>query len=366
MKKRLLPLLLISSLLICLLPGCAEKTVSYKEHLDDYVQTMPYKDGFTILQLTDIHWSSASPVGDESFGSEAYIRKVVAEAVAHAGHVDLIEVTGDTFMLTDKRAVRQFIDMMTDLGIPYAMVWGNHDRESTYNPNWISKQFLSAPHSLYLEVDHDDVHERGNYVINLENPDGSVAWQIINLDSGASYREGAGDLGLTYDYIRDDQFAWMSAEHKAAGEDVPALCYYHIAQADQQAVFDAIEGGDTSYKSKFFKLEGFAPSAYAVSTEQIFADNNVKGAFCGHAHANDWTYTTPGGIVYGLGVKTCPELYYGNVPAGYEGAGFEVTEDFILIGASLVTLNDASGDFTLEHLYLNERDGGDLVMWVKY
>ncbi len=366
MNKRLLPLVLCAALLVCMLSGCGGAKVSYEDNLDDYVKTLPYSDGFTVLQLTDIHWSSASQIGNDEFGCEKYIRKVVAEAQAHAGHIDLIEITGDTFMLTDKRAVAKFIDMMTDIGIPYAMVWGNHDRESTYNPNWISKQFAEAPNSLYTEIDQDDVHERGNYVINLVNPDGSVAWQIANLDSGANYREGAADLGLNYDYIREDQLAWLAAEHKAAGETVPVICYYHIAQAEGPAAFKAIENGADGYKPKFFKLEGFGESDYAGFTEDAFLAANVKAAFYGHAHANDWTYTAPNGIVYGFGVKTGYELYYGTATPDYEGAGFEVTDTFEVVGASLVTLNDASGAFTLEHLYLNERDGGDFVLWVTY
>lgn len=361
---KLCPVILLTLLAAICLAGCSAK-VSYKDDPDAYVKTMDYHDGFTILQLTDIHWNGATQIGNEEYGSEAYLRKVIAEAEAHAGAIDLIEITGDTFMLANASAVNSFIDLMEDIGIPYAMTWGNHDREGTYNPNRLSRKFMEAPYSLYTEVDNDDVHERGNYVINLMS-EGSAAWQLVHLDSGASYRDGAADMSLTYDYLRDDQFEWMSAMHTAAGEDVPSICYYHIAQADNDKALEAIEAGAEGYKTKYFRLEGFAPSKYAPLTEDVFLKNNVKAAFMGHAHADDWTYTTPSGITYGLGVKSGFELYHGIVPADYEGAGFAPGEEFDLIGASLVTLNDTEGDFTLEHLYLNERDGEDFVMWVEY
>ena len=366
MLKRIVALGVLCALTVSLLAGCSKKTVSYKDCLGDYVKTMDYHDGFTILQLTDIHWNGGTQIGDESYGCRAYLRKVINEAVAHAGKIDLIEITGDTFMLANKIAVNRFIDFMEETAIPYAIIWGNHDRECTYNPNWISKRFLEAPYSLYTEVDHDDVHERSNYVINLLNADGSTAWQITNLDSGASYREGAADINLTYDYLRPDQFEWMSAEHDAVGKDVPVICYYHIAQADYDNAYNAISAGATGYKYKFFNIEGFAPSKFAPDTEDICLKNNVKAVFIGHDHADDWTFTTPGGVTFGMGVKSGLELYYAHIPMDYEGAGFEYDEEFSLSGASLVTLKNTSGDFGLEHLYLNERDEGDFVMWVEY
>lgn len=372
MHKKLTALLVVLALAVTGLSGCSRETVDYRTHLTDYVKTMEYHDGFTILQLTDIHWNGSTQIGDESYGSERYLKKVIDEAVAHAGRIDLIEVTGDTFMLSNSEAVNSFIDFMEEVGIPYAMVWGNHDREGKYNPNWISERFLEAPYSLYTEVDNDNVHERCNYVINLLKEDGTTAWQITNIDSGASYREGAKDLKLTYDYIRDDQYEWMSAEHELVGSNVPVICYYHIPQLDSKLAYEAIVNG-ADYKHKFFKHEGFGNSRFANTAEETFVANNVKAAFMGHAHSADWTYTSPAGIIYGLGVKTGEELYITDVKvndpadaAPADAPGFDFDEDFELLGASLVTLNDTEGNLTLEHLYLNERDGGDFRLWVEY
>ncbi len=362
--KRIITLILCAALISACFTGCG-KTVRYAENPQLYEKNLEYHEGFTILQLTDIHWNGATQIGDENYGSEEYIRKVINEAVNHAGQIDLIEITGDTFMLSNAIAVKEFIDMMGEIGIPYAMTWGNHDRENDYNPNWLSRQFMEAPCSLYTEVDNDDVHERSNYVINLTE-DGKTVWQIIQLDSGASYRRSAADMSLTYDYMREDQFSWMTFMHERAGSDVPALCYYHIPQAEVEEAYKAIQAGDTGYKYKFFKMEEFCPSEYAANLDDLLKKNNVRGAFFGHDHSVDFTYTNKDGIVLGFGVKTGRELYGTTITPDYKDSGVEVTESFDLIGASLVTLNDTEGDFTLEHLYLNERDGGDFVMWVEY
>ena len=91
----------------------------------------------------------------------------------------------------------------------------------------------------------------------------------------------------------------------------------------------------------------------------------------GHAHNVDWTVEYKG-VVLGLGVKTGTELYFAHIDTASEDkamkdglASVGIDENFDLIGASLVTLKD--GDmFDLEHLYLNERTGGDFVRWVKW
>lgn len=369
-----------------------EKTFDYKEedNYKEYVTTLKYHQNFNILQLTDIHWNTSTLVGDNATGSEGYLTKVINEAKSHVESkqqtLDLIEVTGDTFMLSTTRSVKSFIKFMESFGIPYAMEWGNHDREGKYNPNWLVEQFKNAEHCIYIEVDHDNVHERANYVINLvkESDPTYVEWQIFNIDSGASYRDGASDLGLDYDYIRQDQLDWMKYQHGKVASTTPSLAYYHIAQKDYDYIFNKIQDGAT-IKSKFFKLEGFAPSDNEETPlmHSTFEDCNVKGSFIGHCHAVDWTATYDN-IVYGCGVKSGTELYYYDAKFDMgkddKGLGFYGTAnstyqgEIQVIGASLVTLKKSrsnyysSGEyFELEHLYLNEVDGGDdIIIWEAY
>jgi len=356
LKRRIICILLSVALLCSLLSGCGK--TRYADNLEAYAETMEYHDGFTILQLTDIHWDCGTPVEE----SREYIRGLIAEVEAHAGKIDLIEVTGDIFMLGEQRSVTTFIDFMTEVNIPYAVVWGNHDRGGNYSPNWLSEQFLNAPNCLYLEVDNDDVHGRSNYIINLTEG-GEIVWQLIELDSGASLWNGAG-LELDYDYIRQNQLDWMTAMHEIAGAEVPALCYYHIPQMDAVNAMDAFLEGSTAVSGRFFKNEAMCNSEKALDLTEVYAACNVKGAFFGHDHSNDLTVTTKNGVVLGYGVKTGRELYYAKNATGEHKSGEVVTKAFDLIGASLVTLTDRRGGFTLEHLYY-EGEGG-YIEWRSY
>ena len=368
-----------------LLTSCG-KVSKYVDHLDDYVFTMQYHKNFNILQLTDIHWN----INTSTFESKNYMDKVLKEADAHVkatqganAKIDLVELTGDMFMLANSFHVDSFIHYFEkkseEYGFKYAAIWGNHDRHGIYNPNWIANRFAKAKNSFYFEP-NDDLYGRSNFMINLTedgNKGSAVKWQISNLDSGASFSETSLSPFRDYDYIRKDQVEWWKAEHAAAGETVPGIAYYHIPQDENQKLYD--EATAKGYKQKFFKLEGFADNGseeYASDFLDEAKQHNLKGAFMGHAHNVDWTVQWDD-LVVGLGVKTGIELYYAHIDtqsddpamkAGLDSVG--INENFDLIGASLVTLTDEAnnieGKFDLEHLYLNERESNDFVKWVKF
>ena len=332
---------------------------------------MRYRDGFTILQMSDIHWS----INTSTPSSKRYLDKIFDE-VARKTTIDLVELTGDQFMLANVYHVESFLDYFekkaVEFGFKYAVIWGNHDHHGLYNPNWLSSKFKQAPNCIYFD-EEDDLYGRSNFVIDLEQ-DHEVKWQLANLDSGASFSESAISPFRDYDYIRKDQTQWWLAEHNRVGDHVPALAYYHIPQQDNRKLWEEVQKGAT-IKNKFFKLESFGDNGdekYASDFLETAKDHNLKGAFMGHAHNNDWTVQYEG-VTLGLGVKTGRELYFAHIkadssdPAVQAGlASTGITEDFDLIGASLVTLKDATGNFDLEHLYYNERASGDFAKWVKW
>ena len=379
MKKKTLTAVL--PLLTLALSSCGT-TIQYKEHLDDYVYAMKFHENFNVLQLTDIHWSYDS----STCASKIYLEKVIKESDSHikkaqgaSAKIDLIEITGDQFMLANAYHVETFMKFFEEqaekYGFMYTVIWGNHDRHGLYNPNWLSDQFKKAAHCIYIEPE-DDLYGRSNFVINLTDSgakNGTTKWQLANLDSGASFSETAVSPFRDYDYIRDDQVDWWLKEHAKVGEDVPTIAYYHIPQDDNGKAWDAVQAG-ANYKNKFFKLEGFADNGneqYASKFIKEGRNHNLKAAFMGHAHNVDWTVDYDG-VVLGLGVKTGTELYFAHIdvnssdPAMKSGlASVGINENFDLIGASLVTLKEGT-NWDLEHLYLNERANSDWIRWVRW
>lgn len=375
---------ILSMLVMPLVLTSCGQVKAWKDNLKDYVFTMKYHQNFNILQLTDIHWN----INTSTYESKNYLDKVLKEADKHikekqgnSAKIDLVELTGDMFMLSNSFHVDSFIkyfeEKSEEYGFQYASIWGNHDRHGMYNPNWLGDRFAEAKNSIYYEA-NDDLYGRSNFVINLTkdgNKDSEVKWQISNLDSGASFSETSLAPFRDYDYIRKDQTEWWLEQHKAVGESVPGIAYYHIPQDENLKLYEK----RSEYTNKFFKLEEFADNGneeYASNFLDEAKQHNLKGAFMGHAHNVDWTVKWDD-LVVGLGVKTGIELYYAHIdvnsddPAMKEGlASVGINENFDLIGASLVTITDEEsnieGKFDLEHLYLNERASNDFVKWVKF
>ena len=351
------------------LTSCAQQ-IDWSTNLGAYLYEMEYHSGFNILQLTDIHWN----VNSSTASSKQYLDKVLAEADKHVtGGIDLVELTGDQFMLANTYHVKTFVEYFetkaVEYGFMYAIIWGNHDRHGMYSPNWLADKYREAPHCIYIEPE-DNLYGRSNYVINLK--DGTdVKWQIYNLDSGASFSESPLAIGRNYDYIRDDQVNWFKAE-RALQPAANAIAYYHIPQQDNLEAWNT----RSTRTHKFFKLEGFGDADKPEYKSDFIKEGRalkLKGAFMGHAHNVDWTVDYDG-VVIGLGVKTGTELYFAHIdPAdtkkevveGLASLSTPIDQKFDLIGASLVTIKDDTS-FDLEHLYLNERDGGDFIVWEKW
>lgn len=377
MKKRLI-LSTCIPLLTITLSGCGN-IIKYEENLEKYIYTMQYHEKFNILQLTDIHWSANT----STIASKRYLDKLFKEVdtkikndQGSSAKIDLVELTGDQFMLSNGFHVKTFLNYFEskaiEYGFMYAAIWGNHDRHGIYNPNWLSEQFSKAKHCIYIE-NEDDLYGRSNFVINLTidgTMNSATKWQLANLDSGASFSETAISPFRDYDYIRKDQTRWWKLEHDLVGETVPAIAYYHIPQDDNQKAYEIKD----TLTNKFFKLEGFADNGnpkYESDFIKVGRANNLRAAFMGHAHNVDWTVDYDG-VLLGLGVKTGPELYFAHIDVNdqtseiQEGlASVGINENFDLIGASLVTINDED-NFDLEHLYFNERASSDFVRWVKW
>ena len=375
--------LTLAAVMLLTFAACQAPTKS-AEHLDDYVFAMQYHDNFNVLQLTDIHWN----VNTSTRASMTYLDKLFKEVSDHiaatqgaGAKIDLVELTGDMFMLANNYHLNTFIDYFErkaeEYGFLYAPIWGNHDRHSLYNPNELAKRFAGAKHCLYYEP-ADDLYGRSNYIINLTEDGtktGDVVWMIANIDSGASFSETEFSVFRDYDYIRPEQTDWFISEHERAGKDVPAIAYYHIPQDENTKAWLAVTEQNADVRNKFFKLEEFADNGnekYASDFIDRAKDHNLKAAFMGHAHNVDWTFEYEG-VVIGLGVKTGSELYFAHIdvnsddPAMQAGlASTNITENFDLIGASLVTLTGRDGSFDLEHLYFNERPGDDFAAWVKW
>ena len=120
-------MLILFGALSLTLTSCGSK-INYQDHLEDYIETMEFHNNFNVLQLTDIHWN----VNSSAMASKRYLEKVLKEAdrkikaeQGNAAKIDLIEMTGDQFMLSNANHVKTFISFFEkqaeELGFKYTL-----------------------------------------------------------------------------------------------------------------------------------------------------------------------------------------------------------------------------------------------------
>lgn len=209
--------------------------LSYRKGLKPVPKAPPlhfsHTGRFKILQIADLHFSvSFGACQDvESFDckhSDNTTRTLISQVLA-AEKPNLVVFTGDQLngqgTSWDPRSVlAKFAVEVTDAGIPWAAVFGNHDEEDVGSLEKNGKEaqvkmMQGLPYSL-VQRGPKDVHGVGNYVLKVLSPDPSKTHllTLYFLDSG-SYSKGIMDwFGFwrptEYDYLHKDQINWFLQE----------------------------------------------------------------------------------------------------------------------------------------------------------
>ncbi|KAJ7890587.1 Metallo-dependent phosphatase-like protein [Mycena olivaceomarginata] len=178
------------------------------------------RDGrFKILQIADLHYSTSAgtcrdtPASLSCPGSDNLTTNSLIATVLSIEKPDLVVFTGDQLngqgtSWDPKSVLAKFSRAVADAGIPWAVVFGNHDEETGYVPKAEQVRLMQAlPYSL-VEAGPKDIHGVGNYVLKVKSADPSKTHllTLYFLDSG-SYSKGVynfwGILTPTaYDWIR--------------------------------------------------------------------------------------------------------------------------------------------------------------------
>lgn len=354
MKKKITCLCLLVSTLSLL--GCSAKQ-NIPADSDSYVKSLAWKDNFRVLQLTDIHWN---------FTTDIPLQKAFLKATIEDANPDLLIITGDSTLDANEEIVTTLYDFIDSFEIPFAVTFGNHDRQGTFSPRWLSNLLLNEKNSLYTEVE-DNLTGKSNYVIDLLTGGKKIAWQLFLLDSN-SYSYTGFDYEYTYDYIHQDQVDWYEAQAERSkfvnGAYAPSAFYFHIPLWEWAYAYEKNpqgELGEIQEKSTYTVkglTDGKDPIKFWVgnSPSALFDEavaRNGKAFFCGHDHSNDWgtTYTNSDGHqgYVSYGVKSGRELYYGKNSEGRD-----------ITGGSLFVLHQ-NESWDLTHLYVNTDNLSDIA-----
>ena len=245
---------------------------------------------FKIVQFTDVHWNDVFNKNQKIVKSaeEGNTRsRELMQRVISLEQPDLIVFTGDVisaYSCEDPlRSFRLAVSAAEESGIPWAVVFGNHDTEAKITREQLMDCVLEHQGTV-TSAGPADLPGCGNYVLEIGDAAGRTAAALYFLDSG---NESAVPGVRGYDWIRREQVNWyveQSRRLKAAngGSTLPALAFFHIPLPEYQLLWD--HGHCVGSKYEQVCCPPVNSGLHAAMVEM----GDVMGTFVGHDHVNDF------------------------------------------------------------------------------
>lgn len=292
---------------------------------------------FTVLAITDVQF-------DNPFKSKKQIKSELKKMV-DASDPDLIVTVGDNFAgIFNHFHVTAFVQMMDELGLPWAPIYGNHERDTQADLVYLAKEMQKSKLCLF-EIGPTNIDGVGNYILNImqnDNPITSLVMMDCNEEVFLTDKNGK-STGAYYESPRHSQVAWykdnIKGINKSAGRTVPSILFTHtplpeFAEANKlyTAESDAVryitgELGDGGM------CEGVINYGLFDAALEL---NSTKHMFFGHDHGNTLA------LEY-KGIEMAYALKTGNFSSFIDGK----------TGATEIRIN-ADGAIVWKHIYVNE------------
>ncbi len=283
-----------------------------------------FKDGkFKIALFSDIH------------GGKVYDKRLKRDFDAMIQNLDpdLVLFSGDVFdldaELRTEEEIRTFLDEFTEVleknNIPWANVYGNHEREGALPNADLQPIFESYPNCI-SKAGPTKLRGTGNHMLPIKNTAGDkIIFNVWGFDSGCTidicdwehpnFVEKELKLpnplynGAGYDNPKFDQVAWYYSSSEEleeyCGEKVPSIMYFHIPIPEHTVIVkNPVETGMVGECGEKIACSELNNGLFAAALLR----GDVKGIFCGHDHINDFCGTYCG-IQLGYNSALCYDCY---------------------------------------------------------
>ena len=213
---------------------------------------------------------------------------------------DLVVVTGDIVTEDDpERGLKRLTDLFVKAGIPYAMIFGNHDSEHNLSRKEVATYIEKLPGIL----NKNDKKSVGytNFVLPVFGQDGKKAALLYFMDSNdySTLKPLIGGWG----WFTHEQVGWYRKQSRKFtaennGIPYPALAFYHIPLPEYEDAWNNKTNPPVGEKREDICSPLINTGMFAAMLES----GDVMGTFVGHDHYNDYI-----GVHYGIA------LAYGRV-----------------------------------------------------
>lgn len=291
------------------------------------LQKQPNKD-FTVLNLTDPQLSDSEWA--EGHGHRRILEYTVNELVKRV-KPDLITISGDLAWAGHDLSYDNLARLIDSFGIPWAMVWGNHDNQNGQEYiDGVASRYMTYKSCIYEKG--DPTLGGGNYVIRIEK-NGAPVSAIIMADSHDRdpYVDEDGNEKLSWARLTPMQAEWLKNvcdELKADGYDdatlllhIPIYAYRKASAAAYKEGLDLLSITNEESMGESCWNDGYTDSI-GVQYEEVSSYCGEDGIFdlikdggiikrvvCGHDHVNNWIIRYEDiDLIYSL--KTGPGCYW--------------------------------------------------------
>lgn len=303
--------------------------------IKDYTIDMPYKENYTVLQITDTHWPSQK---DWTAGKDL-VKRTVEDTIKANQKPDFIVVTGDCIDASCMDDWYKYCDFFNEFKTPWTLTFGNHDARALFSMDELTGYLnvRSASSTSYLKFKNninDNIYGDANFAINLKE-NGKTKEQLIIMDSNR-YRV---DNYVYYDYIHEDQIEWyrrLIEQTKLENDNsvVPSVAFFHVPIPEYLNAYEEVLKGQNKYIDGECREEIYCPHKNSGLFNVMKELGSTKGIFVGDAHCNDFTIEYQG-IKLTYGVKSSTNVYHdkdmlgGRIITFHKDGSFNSTMHFV-------------------------------------
>lgn len=253
----------------------------------DNIQKVAKEKGkdFSILVITDTQF-------DDPFQSKAQVKADLAKMVEVTAP-DLIVTVGDNFAgIFNHFHVSAFVAMMDELGVPWAPIFGNHERDFGADLIYLAKEMQKSELCL-LEIGPTNIDGVGNYVLNIEEENNPICSLVLmDCNEEVFLKDVSGKrVGAYYDSPHHNQVEWYKDNirgiEKNAGKKVPSVIFTHTPIPQFKTANDLYEAGsdEVTYLGGEGKVSGAGVIDYGLF-DAALSLGSTKHMFFGHDHEN--------------------------------------------------------------------------------
>lgn len=270
---------------------------------------------FKIVQFTDVHWVPKNKKSQEA--------KVRMNEILDAEKPDLVLYTGDIiYGKPAESGLREAFEPVISRGIPFGIMFGNHDDEQDMTRRQIFEYVKTRPGNVTETA--EGITGVGNYILPIKSSDGQKNAAVLYCMDSNAYSTIKGVDG--YGWFDPSQIEWYKANSKEfttqnGGTPLPSLAFFHIPLPE----YNLAAEDESTFLLGARKERACAPKINTGMFAAMLNAGDIMGTFVGHDHINDYVAYWKG-ILLCYGRFTGGDTVYNGLPGGNGARVIELTE----------------------------------------